>query len=81
MYVITWLEDIRKFETLSVSDSSPYRHFNVLVRQEYKRPSPKERKRMMETVSVLKRSYETALSYRKKSHAGKLEWNDENGKE
>lgn len=71
------VEDIQKSGTRSVLDRSPYEHFNVQIKQAYGRISKRRRTKMMKMVSVMERSYQRVLSYRKKDGDGKLGLSDE----
>lgn len=53
-------------------DSASYERFNEHMEQTHKRNFGRKRTRIMEAVSVLARSYEKALRFRKKEDNGKL---------
>lgn len=57
------VEDIRKFGTLSVLDGSPFEHFNVHIKQAYRKTSQRRSTRMMETVGVIERRYDGRCGY------------------
>lgn len=71
------MENVRKFGTLPVLDSSPYKHFSVYIKQAFKRTSLRERTRMIEMIYVMERRYEKALSCEKKEDAEKSGRSDE----
>lgn len=52
------VKDIHIFGTLYVSDSIPYKHFNVHIKQAYKRISQRRQIRVMEMVGVMGRNGE-----------------------
>lgn len=69
---------IQKFGTLSVSRSSPHKHFIVHIKQAYSRTSQRRHARMMETVGVMESKYEkAALFYWKKKYDQKSGRSDE----
>lgn len=56
------VNDIRKFGTLFVYDSSSYEHFNVHMKKALRTTLLKRKTRIMEVLSVTERNYERALS-------------------
>lgn len=56
------VKQIRRFRTISVSDSSVYEHCNEHMKRTCKRPSQRTQTLMMEVLNVMKSTYENALS-------------------
>lgn len=73
--------DIQKFETLSVLGSSRYEHFNVHMKQKFKIISYSRETRLMETVSVMKRSYKRVLRCEEEELDGKSRGKNERSTE
>lgn len=58
-------EDIRRYGTLSILDSSLNENINVLIRYSFKTSSQMRRTQMMRTVDVIERKYERGVSNRR----------------
>lgn len=56
------VEDIRRFLKLRVLESRPYEHINLHINQPHKMTSQRRRKRIMQTVNAMVRSYERTRS-------------------
>lgn len=68
--------DLQRFGKLSVLDSCRYAHFNLHIKQTCERNSRRRPTSMMEMVNMIERSYESALSCKKKGDDGKFGLND-----
>lgn len=64
----------KRFGTLSVFESSPHEYVTVLIKQAraHRKTLQRRQRRMNETISVMEKSYEMALSYLKHENDGKL---------